>query len=76
MKCCGSYENEWAMRISSIRECLDYGDTIACMTGSIAENYYGVPGEIKEDVLKYILDYMLKVINELYEKKKVKMFLK
>lgn len=76
MKFCGSYGNGCAMRISSIPEFLDDADTIACMTGSIAENYYGVPGEIKEDVLKYILDYMLKVINELYEKKKVKMFLK
>lgn len=76
MKFCGSYENGCAMRISSIPEFLEDADTIACMTGSIAENYYGVPGKIKEDVLKYIPDYMLKVINELYEKKKVKMFLK
>lgn len=45
------------MRISSIPEFLEDADTIACMTGSIAENYYGVPGKIKEDVLKYIPDY-------------------
>ncbi len=59
----------------AIRKAISIGgdtDTIACMTGSIAENYYGVPEELKENVMKYIPDYMLKVVDEFYDRKKEK----
>lgn len=39
-------------------------DTIACMTGSIAEAYYGVPDRIRQEVLKYLPDSFIKVINK------------
>ena len=29
-------------------------DTLAAITGSIAETYYGVPGDIKEKALTYL----------------------
>ncbi len=59
----------------AIRKAISIGgdtDTIACMTGSIAENYYGVPEEVKENVMRYVPDYMLKVIDEFYYRKKEK----
>lgn len=49
-------------------------DTIACITGSLAEAYYGVPENLKEQVKPYLKDYMVPVIEQFYkgEKKKIK----
>lgn len=39
-------------------------DTLACITGSIAEAYYGMPQVLKEMVLLYLDDYLISIINE------------
>lgn len=54
----------------AIRKAISIGgdsDTIACMVGSIAENYYGIPDNIKKDVERYIPNYMEKIIKPFYE---------
>lgn len=59
----------------SIRKAISIGgdtDTIACMTGAIAEQYYGISDDIKENVKYYIPDYMDDIIREFYERKKDK----
>lgn len=38
-------------------------DTLAAITGGIAEAYYGVPSEIKEKALSYLDDYLLSIYN-------------
>ena len=58
---------------SAIRIALSIGgdtDTIACITGSIAEAYYGIPNEVIEDVNKYIPDYMKDILSKYYDKEK------
>lgn len=55
----------------SIRKAISIGgdsDTIACMTGSISEAYYGIPNNLKELVLPYIPNYMKDVIKKFYDK--------
>jgi len=42
-------------------------DTLAAITGSIAEAYYGVPDHIREKALTY-LDYELRSIFDEWEK--------
>ena len=39
-------------------------DTLAAITGSLAEAYFGVPGEIRDLALKYLDERQLKVLNE------------
>ena len=39
-------------------------DTIAAITGSLAEAYFGVPGEIRDLALQYLDEDMLRVLNE------------
>lgn len=59
----------------SIRKAISIGgdaDTIACMVGSIAEQYYGIPDDIKEKIKDYIPDYMDDIIKQFYERKKDK----
>lgn len=58
----------------AIRTSLSIGgdaDTIACITGSLAEAYYGVPEDLKEEVIKYIPDYMKEILSMYYKKEKV-----
>lgn len=58
---------------SAIRIALSIGgdtDTIACITGSIAEAYYGIPNEIIGDVNKYIPDYMKNILSKYCDKEK------
>lgn len=43
-------------------------DTIACITGSIAEAYYGVPDEIREMVMNYLPGSFKSVITDFEEK--------
>ena len=62
-----------------IRNAISVGgdaDTIACMTGAILEAYYGIPEDIKEEVLKYIPDYMISVIEKFYQTKNNKIKVK
>ena len=57
----------------TIRTALSIGgdtDTIACIAGSIAEAYYGIPNDIIEDVNKYIPDYMKDILSKYYKKEK------
>ena len=61
----------------AIRKALSIGgdtDTIACITGSLAEAHYGVPDDLKEQVKPYLKDYMIPVLNQYYkgEKNKIK----
>ena len=53
----------------TIRNAISIGgdtDTIACIAGSLAESYYGIPEEILTQVKPYLKDYM----KELLEKEK------
>ena len=57
----------------SIRKAISIGgdtDTIACITGSLSEAYYGVPDDLIENTLPYLKDYMIPVINKFYKIKK------
>ena len=59
----------------AIRKALSIGgdaDTIACITGSLAEAHYGIPEELKEQVKPYLKDYMVPIIEQFYKKEKQK----
>jgi ADP-ribosylglycohydrolase len=43
-------------------------DTIACMAGSIAEAFYGIPKEIEEKVLEHLDEHMLGIVNQFKER--------
>lgn len=47
-------------------------DTIGAIVGSLSEAYYGLDFNLLDQVKPYIKDYMWPVINEFYERKKVK----
>lgn len=51
-------------------------DTIATITGSLAEAYYGIPKDIIESVKPYIREYMIPIIDKFYEKGKIKQYAK
>lgn len=60
---------------SAIRLAVSIGgdsDTIAAITGSLAEAYYGIPEEIKRKAITYLPDDMLKVIAKFTEITKIK----
>ena len=51
----------------AIRTAISVGgdsDTLAAITGGIAEAYYGVPADIKEKALSYLDDYLLSIYND------------
>jgi len=53
----------------AIRNAISLGgdsDTLAAITGSIAEAAYGIPNEIKTKSLSYLPESLLNVINEFY----------
>ena len=53
----------------AIRKAISIGgdsDTIAAITGSIAENYYGIPQKIKDDVKPFIPESMNQVLVDFY----------
>ena len=55
----------------AIRNAISIGgdsDTIAAITGSIAEAYYGVNEEMKETALSYLDDYLLEIAENFIEK--------
>ena len=39
-------------------------DTIAAITGSIAEAYYGIPTHIKESAICYLDDYLYDIVKK------------
>ena len=50
-----------------IRNAISIGgdsDTIGCITGGIAEAFYGVPAEIREKALTYLDDGLKRILNE------------
>ena len=55
----------------AIRNAVSIGgdsDTIAAITGSIAEAYYGIPEELKKQALTYVPEPLLEIITEFYDK--------
>lgn len=53
----------------AIRNAISIGgdsDTLAAITGGIAEVYYGVPQDIKEKALKYLDKNLLEIVNIFY----------
>lgn len=55
----------------TIRNAVSVGgdsDTIACIAGSIAEAYYGVPDELAQKARKYLDESLLKILDE-FEKR-------
>lgn len=53
--------------IDSIRNAISIGgdsDTLACITGSIAEAFYGVPNDIADKAMKYLPDDLSKMVSE------------
>lgn len=55
----------------AIRNAVSLGgdtDTLAAITGSIAEAYYGVPDELKEKCRNYLDESMIKIIDEFTQK--------
>jgi ADP-ribosylglycohydrolase len=55
----------------AIRKALSIGgdsDTLACITGSIAEAYYEISDNLIKEVIPYIPEYMDSTINNFYEK--------
>ena len=56
----------------AIRNAISIGgdsDTLAAITGGIAEAYYGVPQDIKEQALNYLDENLLEIVNSFYYKK-------
>lgn len=63
----------------AIRKSISIGgdcDTVAAITGSIAEVYYGIPKEIISEANKFIPDYVKEVINKFYFALEFRDFLK
>lgn len=55
----------------SIRNSISLGgdaDTLACMTGAIAEAYYGIPEEILEQKNKYLTEDLIDIVDNFQEK--------
>lgn len=55
--------------LDAIRKSISIGgdsDTIAAIVGGISEVYYGIPNEIKDEVYKYIPDYIKEVLKQFY----------
>lgn len=43
-------------------------DTIAAIAGGVAEAYYGIPGDIKSEVMKYLDVNFLEILKQFYNK--------
>ena len=49
----------------AIRKAISVGgdsDTIACIVGSLAESYYGIPKDLKEEVKDYLNDDIINLL--------------
>lgn len=54
-----------------IRKAISIGgdtDTIAAIAGSVAEAYYGIPDNIKEEVYSYLNEDIINLVGDYYEK--------
>ena len=54
----------------AIRKAISIGgdsDTIAAITGSIAESYYGINKELIKEVEKYLPEYIINITNKFYK---------
>ena len=54
----------------AIRNAISIGgdsDTLAAITGGIAEAYYGVPQDIKDKALNYLDEDLLQIVNRFYD---------
>lgn len=63
----------------AVRKAISIGgdtDTIAAITGSIAEAYYGIPDELFRKVWRYLPDYIRKIVNRFYFELEFMLFLK
>jgi len=59
----------------AIRKAISIGgdtDTIAAITGSISEAFYGISKYLITEIDKYLKDYMKDVINKFYNRKNIK----
>jgi ADP-ribosylglycohydrolase len=57
----------------AIRKAISIGgdsDTIAAITGSIAEAYYGIDDKLIKQVEKYLPEYIINIVNDFYMKTK------
>lgn len=57
----------------AIRKAISIGgdsDTIAAITGSIAEAYYGIDDELIKKAEKYLPEYIINIVNQFYMKTK------
>lgn len=55
----------------AIRKAISIGgdsDTIAAITGSIAEAYYGIDYNLIKEVEKYLPEYIINIVNDFYKK--------
>ena len=55
----------------SIRNAISIGgdsDTIGCITGSIAEAFYGVPEELRKKAMEYLPDELKTIVTEFENK--------
>ena len=43
-------------------------DTIAAITGSIAESYYGIDEKLKKEAEKYLPEYIINITNDFYKR--------
>ncbi len=63
----------------AIRKSISIGgdsDTIAAITGSISEAYYGIPEELKEHALSFLPPEYIKVVKDFYEELELRKALK
>ena len=55
----------------AIRNAISIGgnsDTLAAITGAVAEGYYGIPDDLKETALSYLDDRLLDITERFEEK--------
>lgn len=63
----------------AIRKSVSIGgdsDTIAAITGSISEAYYGIPEELKEKALSFLPPEYIKIVKDFYEELELRKALK
>ena len=56
---------------SAIRNAINLGgdtDTLAAITGSVAEAYYGVPANLRERALPFLDERLLKILQDFEDK--------
>ena len=59
----------------AVRNAISIGgdsDTLAAITGSIAEAYYGVSAELREEIMDYLDDFQVSILEEFEAMFKIK----